>query len=45
MKQLPVAIDFHIVEISGYQQMFGFQHSSEYLFVFNRRKKLGNTLF
>ncbi len=34
-KQLMVAIDFHsiffyTVEVNGYRQMFGFQHSSKY---------------
>ncbi len=35
-KQVMVAIDFHsmgknTMEVNGYQQMFGYQHSSKYL--------------
>ncbi len=28
---LLVAIDFHIMEINGYHQLFGYQHSLKYL--------------
>ncbi len=43
IKQLTVAIDFHCIlfhtlEVNGYQ-LFGYQYSSKYIFVFNRTKK------
>ncbi len=35
------SIFFHTMEVNGYRQLFGHQHSSKYnLFVLNRRKKL-----
>ncbi len=28
------------LEVNGYKQLFGFQHSSKYIFVFSTRKKI-----
>ncbi len=47
-KELTVAIDFYSIEkntmeVNGYRQMFGYQHSSKYLLLCLREKRFGTT--